>query len=371
MDSHRRAAEKPVMESVDKWDVLNALSLIARDRGVSDRTIAVLQVLLSFHPERELSDGKPMVVFASNASLCQRAHGMPESTLRRHIAALVNAGLILRHDSPNGKRYARRGQGGQITRAFGFDLRPLLVMGHEIMAEAAQELVRRDRLKALREEVSLMLRDAVKLILFAQESGQGGHWDALDDRAALARRYLRRKLDEAQLIHMRDEMQGLLDDIRHRLGVEKPEDTQAEIPQESNELSGSPRQNERHYQSSKKEVPDKTPPELEMVLDTCPEIRPYLAHQCRNWDEFVRAVCTVAPMIGVDPVSWGRACKDMGPENAAATVAAIVQRIDQIANPGAYFRVLCQKAGQGEFTVMPMLNAIARMKNAAQDIRAA
>ena len=82
MENHRRAAEKPVVESVDKWDVLNALSLIAKSRGVSDRAVAVLQVLLSFHPERELSDGKPMVVFASNASMSQRAHGMPESTLR-------------------------------------------------------------------------------------------------------------------------------------------------------------------------------------------------------------------------------------------------------------------------------------------------
>ncbi len=359
------------MESVDKWEVLNALSLIAKSRGVSDRAVAVLQVLLSFHPDRELVDGKPMVVFASNASLSQRAHGMPESTLRRHIATLVDAGLILRHDSPNGKRYARRGQGGQITRAFGFDLRPLLVMGHEIMAEAAEEIVRRDRIKALREEVSLMLRDAVKLILFAQESGQGGHWDALDDRAALARRYLRRKLDEAQLIHMRDDMQSLLDDICQRLGVDKAADNSPEIVPESDDLSGSPVQNERHYQSSKKEVPDKRPPDLGMVLETCSEIRPYLAHQCRNWDEFVHAVCNVAPMIGVDPQSWGRACKEMGPENAATTVAAIVQRIDQIANPGAYFRVLSQKAEQGEFTVMPMLNAIARMKNAAQEVRAA
>jgi len=376
MENHRRAAEKPVVESVDKWDVLNALSLIAKSRGVSDRAVAVLQVLLSFHPERELSDGKPMVVFASNASMSQRAHGMPESTLRRHIATLVDAGLILRHDSPNGKRYARRGQGGQITRAFGFDLRPLLVMGHEIMAEAAEELVRRDRIKALREEVSLMLRDAVKLILFAQESGQGGHWDALDDRAVLARRYLRRKLDEAQLLHMRDDMQGLLDDICQRLdlvrnSVDKAADNSPEIVPESDDLSGSPVQNERHYQSSKKEVPDKRSPDLGMVLDTCSEIRPYLAIQCRKWDEFIHAVCSVAPMIGIDPVSWGRACKEMGPENAAATVAAIVQRIDQIANPGAYFRALSQKAGQGEFTVMPMLNAIARMKNAAQDIRAA
>ena len=52
---------------------------------------------------------------------------MPASTLRRLLAVLVEAGLIVRRDSPNGKRYARKGRGGEITLAFGFDLAPLVV----------------------------------------------------------------------------------------------------------------------------------------------------------------------------------------------------------------------------------------------------
>ena len=47
--------------------------------------------------------------FPSNNKLRSRAYGMSEPTLRRHLASLVKAGLLIRRDSPNGKRYARRG----------------------------------------------------------------------------------------------------------------------------------------------------------------------------------------------------------------------------------------------------------------------
>lgn len=364
VENHGRAQAPAPFPEVDKWDVLNALSLVARDFGISDRSVAVLQVLLSFHPDRMLKDGAPMVVFASNVTICQRAHGMPESTLRRHIAALVDAGLILRHDSPNGKRYARRGAGGQITRAFGFDLRPLLVLAPELHSRAAEELARRDRITALREEISLMLRDAVKLILFAQEQGLGGHWDALDDRAQLARRYLRRKLSEDQLNVMQTEMANLLDDVRARTGMQttadKPVENTVATVTISREMSASPARNERHHQRSKKEDIDKNPPNLGQVMEACPDVMAYLDRPVRNWRDFIEAICRVAPMTGIDAQAWATACRLMGPENAATTVAAIVQRIGDIANPGAYFRTLSQKAGEGDFSPLPMLNALTR-----------
>ena len=94
----------------------------ARERlGVSERALAILNALLTVHPESALT-GPSLIVFPSNQMLALRAHGMPATTLRRHLAALVDAGLIIRRDSPNGKRYARKGRGGEIELAFGFDL---------------------------------------------------------------------------------------------------------------------------------------------------------------------------------------------------------------------------------------------------------
>ena len=126
-----------------KWST-NGKSFIryctARPRiGVSERALAVLNALISFYPETTLTGEDDLIVFPSNEQLCLRTHGMPASTLRRQLAALVDAGLIVRRDSPNGKRYARKGRGGEIKLAFGFDLAPLVVRAEEF-ERLAQEI---------------------------------------------------------------------------------------------------------------------------------------------------------------------------------------------------------------------------------------
>jgi replication initiation protein RepC len=113
-------------KSVDKWKLFRSLCAAKRRLGISDRALAVLNALLSVYPENTLSEETGLVVFPSNMQLSLRAHGMAEATFRRHLAALVDAGLLVRKDSPNGKRYARKTNGGSIDEAFGFSLAPLL-----------------------------------------------------------------------------------------------------------------------------------------------------------------------------------------------------------------------------------------------------
>jgi replication initiation protein RepC len=108
-----------------KWHVLGDIRKAKNAIGITDRTISVRNALLSFLQETTLQGGEAIIVFPSNKSLAQRANGMAENSLRRHLVTLVSFVLIIRRDSPNGKRYARRGQGGEIEEAFEFDLSPL------------------------------------------------------------------------------------------------------------------------------------------------------------------------------------------------------------------------------------------------------
>ena len=127
--SARDFADRPGTSEtvVHKWRLFRALTEAKAPLGVTDRALSVLHALLSFHQETALTlpaadrraddeDGEGsagIVVFPSNRELSIRAHGMAPATLRRHLACLVDAGLIIRRDSPNGKRFARRGQGGR------------------------------------------------------------------------------------------------------------------------------------------------------------------------------------------------------------------------------------------------------------------
>lgn len=95
-----------------------------------------------------------------------RAHGMAESTLRRHLAALVRCRLIARRDSPNGKRYAARAYNGESAVAYGFDLRPLLVRAPEISDAGEAARANALTLRRMRETVVIRLRDAVKLVVW-------------------------------------------------------------------------------------------------------------------------------------------------------------------------------------------------------------
>ncbi|WP_245337575.1 plasmid replication protein RepC [Shinella sp. HZN7] len=136
--------------------------------------------LLTFYPHGELDSSSGLVVFPSNAQLSVRAHGITESTLRRQLAALVEAGLILRRDSPNGKRYAHRSRDGEVEQAYGFDLTPLLARAHEL-AQIAQDVVaERTRFRRTKEALTICRRDVRKLISAAVEEGAPGNWGQVE-----------------------------------------------------------------------------------------------------------------------------------------------------------------------------------------------
>jgi replication initiation protein RepC len=166
-------------QSVDKWKIFRALCEARSVFGVGDRALAVLNALLSFHPEARLDASGGLVVFPSNAQLSIRAHGMAPATLRRHIADLVDAGLVIRRDSPNGKRYARKDAEGEIADAFGFSLAPLVARSAEIEAAAAEIRAEQAALRQIRERISLCRRDIAKLIGAGLDAGVPADWEGL------------------------------------------------------------------------------------------------------------------------------------------------------------------------------------------------
>jgi len=364
-------ARGEAVEKHDKWALLRDLTDARAAFGVSDRDLTVLAALLSFN-QGEALDGEFLVVFPSNAALSQRAHGMAESTLRRHLAALAGAGLILRHDSPNGKRYAARGASGEIEVAFGFDLRPLSLRGAEIHAAALAAREAELRRKRLREALVVTLRDAGKYLDYALETG-AADLDELFEELAGLRRVLRRKLTT-------DELAALLSKAREVLArVTGLLDHSGTTNMDGNDVHS-----ERHYQNSKADSHDSEPckeqqgrdlpdtldqPQVTrllpvyLVLKACPEIETYAQKPVRTWADLIAAARFVRPMLGISPDAWSEAEAAMGLESAAVTLAAILQNGAKIGSPGGYLRALAAKAGQGAFSPGPMVMALLRGEN--------
>ncbi|WP_282154051.1 plasmid replication protein RepC [Ruegeria atlantica] len=366
----------PEIPHIDKWELLRDLCTARRAFGVTDRDLAVLNALVSFHPNTSLSDNNSLIVFPSNAALSDRAHGMAESTLRRHLAALVHAGLIARHDSPNGKRYARRGADGEIARAFGFDLRPLLQQAARITDAAHQARADQAQLAAAREKLSLLKRDALKLALYGQESALPGDWDALLADLLEVHKLMRRKLDLAELSGLERRTSDILGNIRALLALN------------TEKMSGNDDDSGRHYQNSKPDNPEselcperdkgeggRTDPAepdrdlprvpLPLILKACPDILPYCEREPRDWRDLVVAASYVRGMMGISSSAWQDAQEVMGPEVAAVTVACILQRFGAINSPGGYLRALAGKAAVGGFSPGPMVMALLNGTNRA------
>jgi replication initiation protein RepC len=403
--SQMEASEIPADKSADKWKLFRALCEARVRFGVGDRALSVLNALLSFHPEPQLAEGQGLVVFPSNAQLSVRAHGMAPATLRRHLADLVYAGLIIRRDSPNGKRYARKGTEGGIEQAFGFDLAPLLVRADEIEAAAEEIRAAQQAIRITRERISLCRRDIAKLIETGLEAGIAADWEGfmLQLRALIAG--VGRKAGQEELDGALEDMETLRAEILNEL----------EKQVKSKKISANESQTERHIHSSNPQSISELEPSFEtkqgapsmveqptsaagasnaetrlkgwrtgagepsaaaermrpfplgMVLQACPEVSMYgPGGEIRHWRDLMAAAVVVRSMLGVSPAAYQEACEVLGPENAATVIACILERAGHINSAGGYLRNLTDRARRGEFSLGPMLMARAKASGPAR-----
>jgi replication initiation protein RepC len=396
-----RAQDIASDQSVDKWKVFRALCEAKPLLGLSDRALAVLNALLSFYPGNELSAEHGLVVFPSNVQLSIRAHGIAPATLRRHLAALVDAGLLVRKDSPNGKRFARRDGEGEIDQAYGFNIAPLIARAAEIQSLASQVMVDRELFRATKERLSLCRRDIAKLIETALEEGVPGDWAMVHTHF----RDLVGCIPRSQTIHditpIVEEMEMLRQEVLNLL----------EIRINTEDMNGNESQTERHIQNSNPEsISDLEPAStneqgetsvivmagdvaashagaktvggaskrtvpfaevsagqarksfpLGLVLQACPEIGMYgPGGAVGSWRDLMAAAVVVRSMLGVSPSAFEDACLVFGPENAATVMACMLERAGHISSAGGYLRDLTRKAERGEFAIGSMLMALMR-----------
>lgn len=388
-------------QSIDKWKLYRALCEARPLLGITDRALAILNALLSFYPKGELCEDNGLIVFPSNAQLSLRAHGMAEQTIRRHVATLVDAGLLIRKDSPNGKRYARKEQGGELREAFGFSLAPLLVRAEEIERLAAEVVAERLHLQRLRERLTLCRRDVAKLIEMALEEGAAGNWSAIHLHFRSVVEQLPRSPSAEQIAATLDELEMLREEIVNQL----------EMQVKTYNQGGNAPHTERHIQNSNPQSITELEPSFEtkqgataedgskgraepteqiqkdeakidpvsgthaasaanaalrsfplgLVLQACPEIMAYGPRGAiGTWRDLMAAAVVVRSMLGVSPSAYEQACEIMGAENAATVMACVLERAGHINSAGGYLRDLTRRAERGEFAIGPMLMALAR-----------
>lgn len=369
-------------KAVDKWkvyrDACDARSLL----GLRDRALAVLNALLSFYPETELSEDKNLIVFPSNAQLIARANGIAGTTLRENLAVLVEAGLINRNDSPNGKRYVRRTKDGAVETAYGFDLAPLLAKSAELAHMAQQVTEDARRLKVLKERMTIARRDVRKLITAAIEDDTPGDWLKMEAMYVAAVAKLRHAksitdfegiLDEVMILRehvvntLKDQLFSTKSDGNDNVIRQHKQNSNTDYKNELEPCSETERGDMAAQNLSRKPETLKAFP-IGLVMRACPEIASYgPGGEVRSWRDLMSAAVVVRSTLGVSASAYQDACEAMGAENAAVAMAAILERAGHINSAGGYLRDLTSRTRRGEFSLGPMLMALLKANSGGRN----
>lgn len=371
----RQTVEIKSGKSANKWKVFRDVSAAMGALQIHSNSLAVLDALLSFHPDNDLRQDAQMIVFPSNVQLALRAHGMAGATLRRHLGVLVEAGLIVRRDSANGKRYARKDTSGEVEVAFGFDLSPLLARSEELALMAQNVVAERMALRRARESLTICRRDVRKLISAAIEEGAEGDWQHIEDAYIETVRRIPRTPSLAEAESSLEEMRMLKDEVVNQLKIQEKSENNStnaahieqHIQSSNTEFLHELEPSSREEQGAKSSKPTvrlsqalKSFP-LGIVLKACPEVINFApGGAIGNWRDLMSAAIVVRSTLGISPSAYQEACETLGPENAAVAVACIYERANLITSPGGYLRDLTRRAERSEFSLGPMLMALLR-----------
>ncbi|WP_273729251.1 plasmid replication protein RepC [Brucella gallinifaecis] len=361
-----RASSQPSEEGLKKWELYKHLGVAKADYGLNDRCLSVLNSLLSFLSDNVITMKSKLVVFPSNKQISVRAHMMAESTLRRHLASLIHAGLISRKDSPNCKRYAHKNGAGEVELAYGFDLSPFFARALEITQAAERILEEQHAIKRTRDEVSVIRRNLAAAFEQLPEKAA----NALFSKFRNVVDGIPRRATRAELTAIRASLESIQSDLAITL---KNNDN-------TPELSGNVAQIERQHRESlseslledKKIIFDLEEPasnaehqqtnvekaqavSLDLVLRACPDIKTYSSSGIRSWRDLVDASRVVSSFLGISHDAYISAVRVFGLESASAAIAYILQKIDHIASPGGYLRSIAHKARAGGFSVVQLL----------------
>jgi replication initiation protein RepC len=340
-----------------------------------------------------------------SAAMQQQEMGLGASQVKNLNRHLVELGLVVMRDSPNGKRYGRRGPQGRIIEAYGFDLSPIASRFAEFQAVAQAGRDERARLQGLRRRATIARNGIRQLLETAVEQRiTGGEWDAHHEATWSASRGVAGRRNSEEIEMAVATLERAQSEMRHFLEVALGAGRDSQTTDGGKAVDSNPKQPENwphitttnHLLNPKDTViaadesnfgtastwrptrtiegPTKhgfaqgidnvkrgnsasrtdsgsllkiTPAELTRLA---PRLKPYLRDASPKWPEIVEAADSLRDEMGISKSIWGDACLAMGREQAAIAVAIVSAKPPGHfrGSPGAYFHGMVSKARSGK-----------------------
>jgi len=343
----------PSTKQDPRWNALNAAQAAMGALGLRDRDIAVLRGLLTFiQPERWL---EKLMVHASNKTLQTRCDGIDERTLRRRLTRLCEVGLIVRHQSPNRKRYVIRDEFGNQVLSYGFDLSPLRENLIHLQSIADEQRTTDLRIKVLK----AVLRDRLfKLLLSSFPS----ETEAID--VAPLQKLLRQKVAiptlEVAILTVDNIISNTLDSPDNQNQTPKTSDSVSQIDRDIQ--SSKKEYIEESYDASKLKAASQESASNNIALDDCIDAAKvamdFSLHRPRTWEELAHFADQLAPAIGIQQKQMLRTKEALGQRGASLAILGLVEALGRIREPSRYLNILIDKARKGCLDLVRMFRSL-------------
>ncbi|MCZ0964093.1 plasmid replication protein RepC [Paracoccus benzoatiresistens] len=346
------SVDVPIQASGCLKEAYRHLSAVAKTVGLSTGVLHTLRAMIHcVRPEKSLT------CFASTETLIRLRSGGSERSIRRHVEQLITAGIIVRNDSPNKKRYMVRDASSGEVELFGFDLSPMLRRLAEWKCLDEKLAADISRKRYLRTVILGRLHRLDQL---------GSAFDTASTRSILRRNLAIEEL-EVMLSTVADHLDNLVEapcpTIQAFGDLARPD-------QAAKELTGSGGQIDRHQHRSETYIPESEDPSkvelqlstradttlLRKVEATCSEAIAFAQGPLQNWDDVHALAWLLAPMIGIDKELLAKATRMHGSSPASVLVLLLLQQGNMIRNTGGYFRALTMGPRATSFDPWGMLD---------------
>ena len=376
--------------------VLAAFKAAAPHMGFGPRIVHAIDWLFTFTRPQDWVEGSHPIVWPS-AALQRQALDLGVSQAKALNRLLVETGLVVMRDSPNGKRYGKRGADGRIIEAYGFDLTPLAARQAEFEAAAAAGRAEQERVHQLHRRATIARNGLAQIMETADELG---FTDPARQRLAEEARGLGRALTkleggpelefgvaslERRQLEAREWLESLLPQAAQEAlesvdsdpkGPEyRPHQYTYKPTDPTKDTVAAP---EESSSQADQAVPDQVPPVMQQseqadrteraartdnrtvlrintdeLITLAPRLRPYLRTSAPCWPDIVDAAGFLRHDLGISQPLWGEACGAMGREEAAIALAIVSTKPAGhfTSSPGGYFHGMVAKAKAGELNL--------------------
>jgi replication initiation protein RepC len=300
--------------------------------------------------------------------------------------ALFEAGVFILRDSETGKRYGRRDANGRIVEAYGFDLSPLAYRFEEFIRIAAEARAERERMRALKKRATCARRaigqagetlaaanaapplwpqlaaETADLVASIRQARRSDDMEVIT--AGLERRKVQAETWLRDIIKSDEINREGLVSKPHTISTNKPfnpkdtviacEESRGGVESRTSSGISAPASRDETGTNSKFEASTSIKVNPGELMELAPRLAEHIHRDYPSWPDVVDAAGgMLRTELGVSQPLWGEACRVLGRQLAAVTLAIVSTKPKEHFTRGAggYFAAMIKRAEKGELHI--------------------